>query len=146
MGIRYFFDKEKGIGYSCWSGTVTAGELLEQTRRKVVNPDWPPSSRRVLADLRYATVGAGFDRELVGQIVKLYMEHAETVQNLRAAIVANGLFERAKLFEQLVSGYSPAVIVFNNLDTACVWLGIDVQAAVERLKRMREEEEMRDRG
>ncbi len=137
MGILYHMDHEKDVGYICWSGTVTAADFIAQARRNISDPDWPPQ-HGLLADLRHASVNASFDAAFAAQVVKLYLPLQVKVRGLRAAIVANSLFEKAKIFERIVSGYSPSVIVFNDLDTACVWLGVDVKTAKANLQLLRE--------
>lgn len=117
---------------------ITASEFLEQTRRNINDPDWPPARGLLLADLRHASVDKSFDATFASQVINLYLPHQDKVGNLRAAIVAQGLFEKAKIFEKIVAGYTPSVIVFNDIDTACVWLGIDVKAADKALQLLRE--------
>ncbi len=139
MSITYRLDREKGIGYTCWIGTITADEFLVQTRRNLQDPYWPPERGLLLIDLRNAWLDRTIDESIIHQILNDYSEGRERIQNLRVAIAANSLFETAKVFERIASGYSASVIVFNDLDTACTWLGVDLQAAEKTLQEMREQ-------
>ncbi len=140
MSIIYQPDHNKGIGYVCWTGTISAAEFLEHTRLNLEGSDWPPKRNLVLIDARYAWVDHTMDETLAGQILQLNHDHQDKGYNLRVAIVATNLFEKAKIFERIASRTSSSVIVFNDLDTACTWLGIDPLGAEQTLQQMRIQE------
>jgi hypothetical protein len=55
---------------------------------------------------------------------------------MKTAIVAADAFEKAVTFERFIYRYM-SVIVFNSLNTACVWLGIQTDEAERALQSLR---------
>ena len=51
-----------------------------------------------------------------------------------ALLVNKETYERALVFLKAVEGYGVKVIVFNSIDIACTWLGLDVNVARAHLQ------------
>jgi len=134
MSIVYRINQERGVAFVVWDGLVTADEWLAHVRRLLADADWPPDRRRHLSDLRTATPDASIDEVVLKQAADLF---GPQVANLRAAIVAGDAFEKAGIFERLITRYRPFVFVFNTLNPACGWLGIDVADAQRTLESLR---------
>src|SRR6188474_3654637 len=122
MSIVYRINQERGVAFVVWDGLVTADEWLAHVRRLLADADWPPDRRLHLSDLRTATPDASIDEVVLKQAADLF---GPQVANLRAAIVAGDAFEKAGIFERLITRYRPFVFVFNTLNPACGWLGVD---------------------
>jgi hypothetical protein len=56
---------------------------------------------------------------------------------MKVAIVAGNTFLKAVAFERVLLRYGASVIVFNSLDTAGTWLGIEVDAVECTLQQLR---------
>jgi hypothetical protein len=82
-----------------------------------------------LTDGRRASTNTPLDEATMKKAVNLYNADPEKLIGFRAATVAHETFEWAALFQKFSSGLAPAVIVFNSMDTACLWLGIDLTEA-----------------
>ena len=136
MSIVYRIDQERGAAFVVWDGVVAADEWLAHVRRLLADATWPPDGRRHLSDLRTATVDASIGEAVLKQAADLFGTHPQ-VANLRAAIVAGDAFEKAGIFERLITKYQPFVFVFNTLTPACEWLGIDVADAQRTLESLR---------
>jgi hypothetical protein len=61
----------------------------------------------------------------------------EQAGKLRAALVASEAYTRSALFQQFASQYGVLVMVFNALDTACIWLGIDEEICERTIQELR---------
>ncbi len=129
MPIRHRIDKPKGITFVQWTGIVTSDEFLAFVRMLLSDPDWPPSRRAQLVDLRTVRADASLDNAVIEQAVKLYAADLERLRGLKFGVVASDEFAKAVHFQELISRYGVSGIVFNSLSTACVWLGIDLVEA-----------------
>ena len=136
MSIVYRVDQEQGVAFVVWDGVVTAGEWLAHVRRLLADAASPPDGRRHLSDLRTATPDASIDEAVLKQAADLFGTHPR-VANLRVAVVAGDAFEKAGIFERLITKYQPFVFVFNTLNPACGWPGIDVADAQRTLESLR---------
>jgi hypothetical protein len=131
MSIVYHIDKEKGITVVLWDGVITADAFLAHVRRLSADADWPPSRRLHLSDLRNAALDASMDEATIEKAAEIYGKHQNKIANMKVAIVAGEPFNKAVIFERAISRYGATAIVFNFLDTACTWLGIEA-AEIER--------------
>jgi hypothetical protein len=102
--------------------------------RLLVDADWPPDKH--LSDLQTTIVDASIDEAILEKASDLFGKHPK-ISNLKVAIVADKAFKEAVVFERLILRYMPSVIVFNNLETACTWLGIEVDRAAPALRSLR---------
>ena len=139
MGIRYRIDQELGVTFALWEGTVTAGEFLENAKRMIADPEWPPRRRLHLVDVRAASRGTGFDVSMMEEAARLFVADPQKTDTMKVAIVAGQMFQESTRFQEILSRVSrqgTSVIVFNSIEVACVWLGIDVHAAQEILRQL----------
>lgn len=138
MSILYRIDEELGATFAQWNGVVTADDFLAHAQLLLADPAWPPVDSLHLTDVRNTTPDASVDEALIAKIAHLYGQHPK-IANLKMAIVATDTFKKAMVFETVLLGYHPRVIVFNTLETACTWLGIDSERAERTLAGMRAE-------
>ena len=136
MGIRYHIDKENGITFVLWDGVVTADEFLAHVRRLSSDVDWPPQKRLHLSDLQSTSLDPSMDEPIIIKAAEIYGEQQDKIANMKVAIVADEAFNKAVVFERVISRYGTSAIVFNLLTTACKWLGIDVDEAKPMLERL----------
>ncbi|MBI3845167.1 MAG: hypothetical protein HY292_11085 [Planctomycetes bacterium] len=137
MGIAYRIDLDRGVTFVLWDKRVTAVEFLAHVRKLISDSEWPPAKRLHLCDLRHATLDASIDEAKLKEAADLYGTKREKIAMMKIAIVAGDAFAKSTLFERFVSHYGPTVIVFNNLETACAWLGIAVSDAKQSLDGLR---------
>jgi hypothetical protein len=138
MSIVYRNDQELGVTFALWDGTVTADEFLAHAHRLSSDAGWPTHKGLHLSDLRTAVVDASIDEDILGKAAALYGSHPR-IAIVRLAIVAGEAFEKAALFDRLFLRYQPSAIVFNSLDIACAWLGIEVDRAERTLQQLLEQ-------
>jgi hypothetical protein len=129
MSFIYQIEKGNGISYILSYGPFVGEDYLRLIQRLTSDPDWPPRRRLQLTDARLASANTPLDEATMQKAVDLYNVDPEKLIGFRAATVAHETFERAAMFQKFSSGLAPAVIVFNSMDTACLWLGIDLTEA-----------------
>ncbi len=138
MSIRYHIDQNIGITFSRWEGLITADEFLAHAQRLLSDPAWPPRNGLHLTDLRYGRLDASLDEATIENMARMYGTHPMIV-SVKMAIVANEEFAKASIFEHILLQYRPSVIVFNSLDTACTWLGLDTSVTENALTKLKTE-------
>jgi hypothetical protein len=138
MSIVYRIDKEIGITYVVWDGPIGAEEMTAQVRRLIADPDWPPEKRLHLVDLQTANLDDTITETVLREAAELYSSDRERIGTLRQAIVAGEAFMKSRLFESFMPA-GPTVIVFNNVQTACAWLGISGEETDWALRQLRDE-------
>jgi 3',5'-cyclic AMP phosphodiesterase CpdA len=76
--------------------------------------------------------------EAVHEVTDLYRRSGEKLRVGSSAVLVNAsAYDRARLYERQATDLGVRVILFNSLDVACVWLGIDVMVASTELKKLR---------
>lgn len=79
------------------------------------------------------------------EIADLYGQVIGRLKVGRMALLVNKeTYERALVFLKEAEGYGVKVIVFNSLDIACTWLGLDVNVARNRLQILQAQSEQVD--
>jgi hypothetical protein len=124
MGIAYRCDKT-GLTVSVWDGEVTD----EQRRQHIANlqsdPEWGAGGL-LLTDLTGVSAAR---RPTAKQVLETAAEFSEklapVVRDAKWAIVAGETFVLAQRFGTYLEEEVPRLIVFNDLATACTWLGVD---------------------
>lgn len=120
-----------------WTGQVTHDELLAHERRHLSDP-LIKAGASVLVDAQRAH----FDttEEEIADIAVLYSRVVGKLKVTRMALLVNNeTYERALVFMKEVEGYGVKVIIFNSLDIACTWLGLDVNVARKQLQALQAE-------
>ena len=136
MTILYHIDTQAGLTYVVWDGVVAAEQYIAHVKRLLADPDWPPARGLHLSDLRSTSLDSTIDRAVLEKAVGMFAEHPK-ISTVKTAIVAHAAFHKALLYERLISPVEPSVIVFHNLDTACLWLGTDPAAATRERNSLR---------
>jgi len=137
MGILYHIDKEMGIAFTVWEGAVTEQEQMAHLNRIAADPSWSVKNRLLLVDLRTTNAYKNFDETTLKRVVAYLSERRANIANMKIAIVAHEAYEMSNLFQRLVKIFPLTVIVFNDLHTACTWLGMDAGKAEHTLQQLR---------
>jgi hypothetical protein len=69
--------------------------------------------------------------------VSIFASNQAALANKRAAVVARDVFGKAGRFVNQMAHFGTSMVVFNNLDTACLFLGIDLEETGQALGRLR---------
>ena len=138
MSNAYLVRKEERLIFEVWIGKITKDELFEHERQQLLDPDFP-FAPRVLVDITGASFDPAIGKTELGQFVDLYRHHHDKTVGARVAIVAAEDFARAETYGKLAERQSVRVIVFNDVGTACIWLGVSAADAQEWIVRTRAE-------
>jgi len=138
MGILQRFDPQKGIVFVVWDGIVTAEEWLRYAQKLVSHPDWA-GTPRILADLLSVKDTSSIHNREIEHVAEIFSANPRALRNKKLAVIAQDEFGKARHFEDLLMHFGVSSVVFNNLDTACLFLGMDVLYAYRMLDTMRQE-------
>jgi hypothetical protein len=106
-----------------WTGTVAHEELLAHKAQQFRDPSIKAGAS-VLSDCTDAVFSISL--EAIGKLSEME-NNPEFQPKIRryAFLVNNDVYARAQQFADRVNKYGKSVIIFNSLDVACLWLGID---------------------
>jgi hypothetical protein len=127
MGIAFRVDEPKGVNVSAWVGEVTLDEAMGHLASVAATPGWA-ASRRILTDLSGVSGRALPSREHVSHLAAaLVAQLPGRAPAAKWAIVGSAAFSRALQFSNEI-GDDPdrRVLVFLDLASACIWLGVDM--------------------
>lgn len=137
MGIAYRSDAATGLSISVWEGEITDDQRRRQMEAIAADPTWGAGGL-LLTDLTGVSTS---QRASARQVLEAAAEFSERlagqVRNAKWAIVASETFVLAQRFGSYLEEEVRRLIVFNDLDTACTWLGVstaDVRVTIDELR------------
>ena len=138
MGILYRSDPAKYFMVVLWDGVFSWDEWQAHIRLAMADPDWanPP---RILSDLRSVTDTATIQEPEMRQALAQLGANQHLLAGRRNAIVAGAEFRKASRYAELVEHYGMQTVVFNNLDTACIFLNINPEYARAKIAELHRE-------
>lgn len=132
MPHNYVVVNSGSVVVEFWTGQVTHNQLLAHERLHLSDPSVKPGAA-VLVDAERAHFGTTIDE--VKELADLYGQVIGRLKVGRMALLVNKeTYERALVLLKEAEGYGVKVIVFNSLDIACTWLGLDVNVARTHLQ------------
>jgi len=139
MGIAYRVNDPKGVSVSAWTGDVTPEEAMRHLAFLAATPEWGATGR-ILTDLTGVSRAALPDREQVSELADAFVAQiASRTQPTKWAVVASAAFNRALQFGDEIHGSQHRLLVFLDLASACIWLGVDLARVRPVLDALREE-------
>jgi len=135
MPIVYQINRDKGYTIAAWHGLVNADEYEKHVHQLVTDESWPPEKSLHLSDLRRAKLDDSFTEEVLIKSAKIYGERL-IHRRIKLAIIAEATYKKASIFEKSFMNYQPSAIVFHDLQSACLWLGLDhdeVNTLIEKM-------------
>jgi hypothetical protein len=139
MGIAYRCDKRMGVCVSVWDGVVTDEQRRQHMAILAADPEWGAGGL-LLTDLTGVSAAM---RPTAKQILETAADFAErlapVVRDAKWAMVAGETFVLAQRFGSYLEEEVPRLIVFNDLATACTWLGVDGAEVGNLLEELRAE-------
>jgi hypothetical protein len=135
MPVEYVVLNQGTMVVELWTGTISHDEVLAHERRHLSDSSIARGAC-VLVD----AINASFETtpEAVHEVTDLYRRFGEKLRVGKSAVLVNeSAYDRARLYERQAADIGIPVILFNSLDVACVWLGIDVTTASTEIKKLR---------
>jgi hypothetical protein len=136
MGIKYRADVEKQIIYVVWDSVVSADIWFEHIEWLIADPLWSSISI-MLVDMHTARDLTSIQEREIEHAVALFSSVPVSLSKKRVGIVAGNAFWKSRRFSELVAPFGPSFTIFNDLSTACVYLGINVTEALKSLQQLR---------
>ena len=135
MGIA--FRNAARISVDVWSGTIEPREAAEHVEAIAREPEWGVQGA-ILTDLTGIDTESRPSPEALQVTAAMFVERmGDRVRDAKWAVVADVTFEDATRFSSYVEATAPRLIVFNEITTACAWLGVDeseVRAIIAELR------------
>ncbi|MDH3430896.1 MAG: hypothetical protein OEM60_10725 [Gammaproteobacteria bacterium] len=115
-----------------WTGSVTLDEMMAHKQRLFADSSIKASAS-VLSDFTRATFSVS--PEDVKKLAEMDNEPGgKSTIGRYAFLVDYGVYDEAQLFAEQVNRHGKSVIVFNSLDLAATWLGMDYATVRELLE------------
>ena len=137
MGIAYRSDRALGLTIVVGDGVVTAEEWRVHVSRMISDPEWPPG-RLGLTDLATADTSAITGDDIRGMATAFRSGDSKLSDRKGAIVAGDTAYGNAVTFQLTMGPTGLYIVIFSNIDDACVWLGIntdDVAPTIEELRR-----------
>ena len=132
MPCKYVIKMDGKVVVERWEGTVTLDELMAHKQQQVFDPSIKEGAS-VLSDCTGATFQISPDA--IGKLSAIDNDPDARKKIARYAFLVNrDTYDRAQQFSNQVNRDGKSVIIFNSLNVACTWLGIDPLEVREALE------------
>ncbi len=139
MGIAYRVDEPAGVSTSVWAGMVTYDQAMQHVAALAATPEWGAGGR-ILTDLTAVAPTSFPDPEQVSELASRFVDQLDgRSRSTKWAVIANEIFSRASQFGEEIGDAARRLIVFFDLASACIWLGVDLDAMRVVIEKLREE-------
>ena len=119
-----------------WDGLVDLAQWQAHVPRMLSDPQYVPAAAQ-LTDLRFSSIDESIGEDDIRRMTDYFATQHSKLEGKRLAIVAGGEWEKPKQVELSLKSQMVQTIVFNDLVTACVWLGTDVVEAGREIQQLR---------
>jgi hypothetical protein len=139
MGIAYRAQGPRGLSIEAWVGEITLDHAQQHLAALAALPEWGATGR-VLTDLSGMSPVALPGRDEVALLAREF-EHqiSDHSRTSNWAVVANVAYKRASEFGDEIAPGGRRLSVFYELESACIWLGVDLADVRPALKALRDE-------
>lgn len=134
MPCRYVIAMNGDVVVELWTGVVTAEELAAHKQQQFGDPAINPGAS-VLSDCTRAEFA--ISAEGVDSLSDMDKDSGGQPAISRYAFLVNyDVYDKAQHFADRVNQYGKSVIVFNTLDLAAKWLGMEARGVRDLLQRL----------
>ena len=138
MGILHFTDLQNDVTYIVWDGVITWDDWLKHAGELKADPGWALTSR-FIADLQTVSDTSSISEQQIDMALEVVGADPAVLSRKRGAVVAREEFRRANKFGDLIERFGATSVVFNHLDTACIFLGLNPAETLRTLEQLRAE-------
>ena len=126
MPVEYTIYENEHYVYAKATGVLTPEEIIDYEQKLQHEPKLL-SGYKELFDVRYITKSEVTIESFQEIIKESMLDDKRNCRNKLAIVVSRAdSFDRAKYYEKSIPSEKQTVIVFNMLDTAKLWLGVDI--------------------
>jgi hypothetical protein len=144
MPVKYIAADDGNLVIERWIGTISHAELLEHERQQLHDRSIKQGAR-VLVDARDASFPET-TADILHEVTDLYVKLQNKASTSKCALlVSDKSWQQAKVFETGGEKYGVTIITFNELSSACAWLGIDPRIAMDHLKKLSSDKSAADK-
>jgi hypothetical protein len=136
MAIIHKSDTQKGITFNVWDATIVLEDWLKHMSELMADPEWR-ALPRFIADLQTVTDTTSISDGAVEKAAAILNSNREIMSRKLGAVVAQDEFWRARRFGNLLQQFGTSTITFNTLDTACLFLGLDLTETRQAIRQLR---------
>ena len=131
-------DPHTGLDVTVAIGTITRAEMFEHVREQVADPCWP-IGQASLSDFRLVEA-LDINPEDLRDAAALYGPKAEAIAHHKTAYLRSPAFRGdAVLGRQFEEQYGIGPVPFDDLQSACEWLGVEPTIAERLIAQLRVE-------
>ena len=134
MPCTYSIENDGKIVLERWSGSVSPAEILAQKSLLAEEPRISAGAA-VLSDCREAEFAVSADAVLDFAKAEESMARETRIKRY-GFLVRNDVYQQAQFFSEKVKQFGVTAIVFNSLDIACTWVGMEVAEVEEIMRRL----------
>ena len=139
MPIAYRASGPAGVSVDVWVDKVTRKQAAEHVAELATVPDWG-ARRRILTDLCYISSASIPTHKEIEELARAFERQlGGRARSAKWAVVANQAFLEAAEFGDEVRRNSGFLIVFFDLASACLWLGVDERPVRDAIGELRDE-------
>lgn len=136
MSIDYVCKPNLKLAIVVWDGLITWDIWQEHLHRIFSDPAYAPMQMQI-SDLRFSSINPTIANDEIKTMKDLFADQRERVSLKKVAMVAGDEWNKLKLAEFALQTLSVSSIVFNDLVTACLWLGVDVLEVGQEIQQIR---------
>ena len=117
---------------------MTLDEWLKHIHALKADLNWPHTAGFIV-DLQTVSDTSSISDQQVDQTMEAFGVDRPIVAGKRGALVAQEEFRRANKIGDLIARFGASSVTFNSLDTACIFLGLNLAETRRRLEQLRAE-------
>jgi hypothetical protein len=139
MPIAYRADGPSGVSVEVWVDRITLKQAAQHVAQLATRSEWG-ARRRILTDLCYMSSRSIPTHKEIRKLARLFEQQlGARTSSAKWAVLANQAFLEAAEFSDEVRGNVGVLIVFFDLASACMWLGVDEPTMRDAIDELRDE-------
>ena len=132
--VRYVVMEGGKLVLEIWSGDVSREDVESHSRAHLADARIADGAA-ALVDARSANFGVS-PHDVQAVVDGLYARRQGRMKIGKCALLVNErTYDAARVYERSAAKYGVNVIIFNALDVACEWLGVDRTAVMQQVDR-----------
>jgi hypothetical protein len=124
MAINYLCKPQLRLAVVVWDGVITLEDWRAHLHRMLSDPEYAPMQSQ-LTDLRFSSISGKISDIKIQDMINSMAALRRNISLKKLAMVAGSEWNKPRLAALALKPFFVNSIVFNDLSTACVWLGVD---------------------